>query len=83
MFHKVGTPVLGMVQNMSVFTCENCGHMQHIFGHDGAQRLATEMGLDVLGIFHILFFLLLSMFLFCEIVLMVMEKFQRLIIRID
>ena len=49
MFRKVGSPVLGLVQNMSVFTCANCGHMEHIFGHDGAQRLASEMGLDILG----------------------------------
>lgn len=35
MFHKVKVPILGMVQNMSTFTCTNCGHNHDIFGLDG------------------------------------------------
>lgn len=50
MFNKVDVPVLGIVQNMSVFQCPKCGHFEHIFGHDGAQQLAMEMGLEILGI---------------------------------
>ena len=34
-FDKTKTKVLGMVQNMSTFTCTNCGHHQDVFGHDG------------------------------------------------
>ena len=43
--------VLGIVQNMSVFHCPNCGHQSHIFGHDGATATANDMGLDILGKF--------------------------------
>ena len=35
MFEKVNVPILGMVQNMSTFTCTNCGHNHDIFGLDG------------------------------------------------
>ncbi|XP_033643508.1 iron-sulfur protein NUBPL-like isoform X1 [Asterias rubens] len=49
MFKKVDVPVLGIVQNMSVFHCPNCGHQSHIFGHDGATATANDMGLDILG----------------------------------
>ncbi|XP_053553902.1 iron-sulfur protein NUBPL [Bombina bombina] len=49
MFQKVNVPVLGLVQNMSVFRCPKCEHETHIFGADGAQRLAQSLGLDVLG----------------------------------
>ncbi|XP_073495173.1 iron-sulfur cluster transfer protein NUBPL isoform X2 [Phyllobates terribilis] len=49
MFQKVNVPVLGLVQNMSVFHCPKCDHKTHIFGADGAQRLAAAMGLDILG----------------------------------
>jgi ATP-binding protein involved in chromosome partitioning len=35
MFEKVGVPILGMVQNMSTFTCTNCGQSHDIFGLDG------------------------------------------------
>jgi ATP-binding protein involved in chromosome partitioning len=34
-FEKVNVPILGMVQNMSTFTCTNCGHKHDIFGLDG------------------------------------------------
>ncbi|KAG8560597.1 hypothetical protein GDO81_015046 [Engystomops pustulosus] len=49
MFHKVNVPVLGLVQNMSVFRCPKCDHQTHIFGEDGAKQLAATMGLDILG----------------------------------
>ena len=41
--------VLGLVQNMSCFTCPKCGHKTHVFGEDGAQSLAEEMDLELLG----------------------------------
>ncbi|XP_028934998.1 iron-sulfur protein NUBPL isoform X1 [Ornithorhynchus anatinus] len=49
MFRKVHVPVLGLVQNMSVFQCPKCKHKTHIFGADGARKLAKNLGLDVLG----------------------------------
>ncbi|XP_063966818.1 iron-sulfur cluster transfer protein NUBPL-like isoform X2 [Lytechinus pictus] len=49
MFKKVDVPVLGIVQNMSVYQCPKCGHQAHIFGQDGVHGVAKEMGLDVLG----------------------------------
>ncbi|KAM8782710.1 iron-sulfur cluster transfer protein NUBPL isoform 1-T1 [Rhynchonycteris naso] len=49
MFRKVHVPVLGLVQNMSVFQCPKCKHKTHIFGADGARRLARILDLDVLG----------------------------------
>ncbi|KAM5234951.1 iron-sulfur cluster transfer protein NUBPL [Ctenodactylus gundi] len=49
MFRKVHVPVLGLVQNMSVFQCPKCKHETHIFGADGARKLAQTLDLDVLG----------------------------------
>jgi ATP-binding protein involved in chromosome partitioning len=49
MFRKTEVPVLGIVENMSVFVCPNCGHESHIFGHGGARQTATELGVDFLG----------------------------------
>ncbi|KAM6181217.1 iron-sulfur cluster transfer protein NUBPL [Erethizon dorsatum] len=49
MFRKVHVPVLGLIQNMSVFQCPKCKHKTHIFGADGAKRLAKTLDLDVLG----------------------------------
>ncbi|KAM7230684.1 hypothetical protein CapIbe_018174 [Capra ibex] len=49
MFRKVHVPVLGLVQNMSVFQCPKCKHKTHIFGADGARRLAQTLDLDILG----------------------------------
>ncbi|RUS19998.1 P-loop containing nucleoside triphosphate hydrolase protein [Endogone sp. FLAS-F59071] len=49
MFTKVDVPILGVVQNMSLFICPACYHETHIFGHGGAKRKAKEMGLDFLG----------------------------------
>jgi ATP-binding protein involved in chromosome partitioning len=49
MFEKVGVPVLGVVENMSVHVCSNCGHVEHIFGADGGRKMAAEYGVDYLG----------------------------------
>jgi ATP-binding protein involved in chromosome partitioning len=49
MFEKVGVPILGIVENMAVYCCPNCGHTEHIFGADGGQRMATEYNMDYLG----------------------------------
>jgi ATP-binding protein involved in chromosome partitioning len=49
MFEKVGVPILGLVENMSVHVCENCGHVEHVFGEDGGKRMAAEYGIDFLG----------------------------------
>ncbi|KAH0612354.1 uncharacterized protein H6S33_010406 [Morchella sextelata] len=49
MFKKVDVPLLGMVQNMSVFTCPNCSHSTHIFGTDGVARECVKHGIELLG----------------------------------
>ncbi len=49
MFEKVGVPILGLVENMSVHVCEKCGHVEHVFGEDGGKRMAAEYKIDFLG----------------------------------
>ncbi len=49
MFEKVGVPILGLVENMAVHVCSNCGHVEHIFGADGGKKMASEYGIDYLG----------------------------------
>ena len=49
MFEKVGVPILGIVENMAVHVCTNCGHSEHIFGVDGGKKMASEYGMDYLG----------------------------------
>lgn len=49
MFEKVEVPVLGVVENMSLHICSNCGHEEHIFGKDGGRRMAEEYDVDFLG----------------------------------
>jgi len=49
MFEKVNVPVLGIVENMSVFCCPNCGHQAAIFGHGGARLEAQRLGVEFLG----------------------------------
>lgn len=49
MFRKTGVPVLGLIENMSMFTCPECGHESHIFGHGGAEREAKKSGTTFLG----------------------------------
>ena len=49
MFEKVEVPVLGVVENMSIHICSECGHEEPIFGEGGGQRMAEESGVEVLG----------------------------------
>ncbi|NBY04724.1 MAG: iron-sulfur cluster carrier protein ApbC [Betaproteobacteria bacterium] len=49
MFEKVGVPILGIVENMAVHVCSQCGHAEHIFGHEGGKRMAGEFGMPYLG----------------------------------
>jgi ATP-binding protein involved in chromosome partitioning len=49
MFKKVGVPILGIVENMAVYCCPNCGHQEHIFGADGGRRMAEQYEVDYLG----------------------------------
>ena len=49
MFRKVNIPVLGVVENMSIHVCSNCGHAEHIFGEEGGQRIAEEYDSKLLG----------------------------------
>ena len=49
MFEKVGVPILGIVENMAVHVCSNCGQVEHIFGADGGKKMAADYGMDYLG----------------------------------
>jgi ATP-binding protein involved in chromosome partitioning len=49
MFEKVAVPVLGIVENMSIHVCSNCGHAEPIFGSGGGARMAQEYGVRLLG----------------------------------
>jgi len=49
MFEKVGVPILGLVENMAVHVCSNCGHAEHVFGAGGGERMALEYGVEHLG----------------------------------
>ena len=49
MFEKVGVPILGIVENMAVHVCTQCGHEEHIFGEGGGKRMAEEYSMDYLG----------------------------------
>lgn len=49
MFKRVNVPILGLVENMSYYICEKCGHRADIFGHDGARKTAENMGETFLG----------------------------------
>jgi ATP-binding protein involved in chromosome partitioning len=49
MFSKVDIPVLGILENMSVHCCDNCGHISHLFGEDGGKRIAENLGVPLLG----------------------------------
>ncbi|AMM23751.1 iron-sulfur cluster carrier protein ApbC [Variovorax sp. PAMC 28711] len=49
MFEKVGVPILGIVENMAVHICSNCGHVEHIFGADGGKKMAEQYNTDYLG----------------------------------
>ena len=49
MFRQTGVPVLGIVENMSYFSCPHCGERSDIFGHGGAREEAAKLGLPFLG----------------------------------
>ncbi|NNE63218.1 MAG: P-loop NTPase, partial [Gammaproteobacteria bacterium] len=49
MFEKVEVPVLGVVENMSIHICSQCGHSEHIFGEGGGSRMAEQHDVDFLG----------------------------------
>jgi ATP-binding protein involved in chromosome partitioning len=49
MFNQVHCPVLGIVENMSLFVCPDCGEEEEIFGRGGGERMAAEQGTTVLG----------------------------------
>jgi ATP-binding protein involved in chromosome partitioning len=49
MFEKVGVPIVGIVENMSIHVCSQCGHAEHIFGEGGARKMCAEYGVPFLG----------------------------------
>ncbi len=49
MFRKVDIPVLGVIENMSVHICSNCGHHEPLFGEGGGERIAQQYSTEVLG----------------------------------
>jgi ATP-binding protein involved in chromosome partitioning len=49
MFEKVEVPVLGIIENMSIHICSECGHEEHIFGEGGGARMSEQHNVDLLG----------------------------------
>lgn len=49
MFRKVDVPILGVIENMAIHICSECGHAEHIFGEHGGSRIAADYGVDLLG----------------------------------
>jgi ATP-binding protein involved in chromosome partitioning len=49
MFNKVEVPVLGVVENMAIHICSECGHKEHIFGEGGGDRIAQDYKVPLLG----------------------------------
>ncbi|WP_410498719.1 iron-sulfur cluster carrier protein ApbC [Chitinibacter sp. S2-10] len=49
MFEKVGVPILGIVENMSMHVCSNCGHIEPIFGQGGGEKMGAEYGTELIG----------------------------------
>jgi ATP-binding protein involved in chromosome partitioning len=49
MFEKVEVPVLGLIENMAQHVCSNCGHVEHLFGSGGGERMAAAYGVPLLG----------------------------------
>jgi ATP-binding protein involved in chromosome partitioning len=49
MFEKVQVPVLGLIENMAVHVCTQCGHAEHLFGKGGGERMAAQYGVPLLG----------------------------------
>jgi len=49
MFEKVGVPIVGVIENMSIHVCSNCGHEEPIFGEGGAERMCADYDVPFLG----------------------------------
>ncbi|MGR3636451.1 MAG: Mrp/NBP35 family ATP-binding protein [Shimia sp.] len=49
MFVKLGTPIVGMIENMSTHICSNCGHEEHVFGHGGVAVEAEKLDVPLLA----------------------------------
>ncbi|MEL6883848.1 MAG: Mrp/NBP35 family ATP-binding protein [Pseudomonadota bacterium] len=49
MFNQMGTPILGMIENMSTHICSQCGHEEHVFGHGGVASEAAKLGVPLLA----------------------------------
>jgi ATP-binding protein involved in chromosome partitioning len=49
MFEKVGIPILGIVENMAIHVCSQCGHSEHIFGAGGGERMSKDYDVEYLG----------------------------------
>lgn len=49
LFNKVNVPVLGVIENMAVHICSQCGHVEHLFGEGGGAKLAAQYGVELLG----------------------------------
>ena len=49
MFEKVNVPILGIIENMSIHICSQCGHAEHIFGEGGAERMGKDYDVEFLG----------------------------------
>ncbi len=49
MFEKVGIPIIGVVENMSIHICSQCGHEERIFGEGGGERMCKDYGVEFLG----------------------------------
>lgn len=49
MFRKVNVPVFGVIENMAIHICSNCGHQEHIFGAGGGERIAKDYQTELLG----------------------------------
>jgi ATP-binding protein involved in chromosome partitioning len=49
MFNQMGTPIIGMIENMSTHICSQCGHEEHVFGHGGVKSEAEKLGVPLLA----------------------------------
>ena len=49
MFEKVNIPILGIIENMSIHICSNCGHAEHIFGQGGGELMCRDYDVEFLG----------------------------------
>jgi ATP-binding protein involved in chromosome partitioning len=49
MFEKVGIPIIGVVENMAIHICTNCGHAEHIFGSGGGEKMCKDYDVEFLG----------------------------------